>query len=139
MHSNEKRRRFIQLRGQGLSYRKIAKELNISRQTLTRWSLILDVHINNAQTIEFEGLMEEYLMTRQHRAKALATQLNNVTQALVECDFTKLPPHRLMDMQTRLTNEIKELTPKFEFHRKIPFGGNEAITKILNHTDTWPV
>jgi transposase len=139
MHSHEKRRRFIQLRGQGLSYRKIAKELNISMSTVTRWSLNFDVHINNAQIVEFEGLLEEYLMTRQHRTKALATQLNNVTQALVECDFNKQPPLRLMEMQTRLTNEIKEITPKIEFHRKIPFGGNEAIRKILNHTDTWPV
>ena len=139
MHTNEKRRRFIQLRGQGLSYRKIAKELKISMSTVTRWSLNFDVHINNAQIVEFEGLLEEYLMTRQHRTKALATQLNNVTQALVECDFAKQPPHLLMEMQTRLTNEIKEITPKIEFHRKIAFGGNKAIDKILNHTDTWPV
>ena len=74
MHSQEKRRRFIQLRGQGLSYRKIAKELKISTNTLVRWSLILDVHINNAKIIEFEGLMEEYLATRCHRIEALGTQ-----------------------------------------------------------------
>ena len=139
MHNHEKRRRFIQLRGQGQSYRKIAKELNISRSTITRWSLIFDVQINNAKIIEFEGLLEEYFITCQHRTKALATQLNNVTQALVQCDFTKQPPQRLMEMQTRLTNELKEQSPKIEFHRKIPFGGNEAIRKILNHTDTWPV
>jgi chemotaxis regulatin CheY-phosphate phosphatase CheZ len=139
MYSHEKRRRFIQLRGQGLSYRKIAKELNLSTNTLTRWSLILDVHINNARIIEFEGLMEEYFITCQQRTKALATQLNNITQALVECDFTNERPHRLIEMQTRITKELKEITPKIEFHRKIPFGGNEAIRKILNHTDTWPV
>jgi transposase len=139
MHTNEKRRRFIQLRGQGQSYRKIAKELNISRSTITRWSLLFDVHINNAQIVEFEGLLEEYLMTRQHRTKALATQINNVTQALVECDFTKETPTRLIEIQTRLTNELKEITPKIEFHRKIPFGGNAAIRKIMNHTDTWEI
>jgi len=139
MHSQEKRRRFIQLRGQGLSYRKIAKELNIARCTLVRWSLIFDVHINNAKIIEFEGLMEEYLATRKHRIEALGTQLNKVTEALVECDFTKETPTRLIEMQTRITKEMQELSPKIEFHRKIPFGGDEAIKKIMDHTDTWEV
>jgi orotate phosphoribosyltransferase-like protein len=139
MHSHEKKRRFIQLRGQGLSYCKIAKELNIARRTLVRWSLILDVHINNAKIIEFEGLMEEYLATRKHRIEALGTQLSNITQALVECDFTNETPTRLIEMQTRVTKELQELSPKIEFHRKIPFGGSEAIKKIMEHTDTWEV
>ena len=139
MHNSEKRRRFIQLRGQGQSYRKIAAELNISKRTLIRWSLIFDVHINNAKVVEFEGLMEEYLATREHRAKALAIQLNNITQALVECDFTNEKPAGLIEMQTRVSKELQELSPKIEFHRKIPLGGSEAITKILNHTDTWEV
>jgi len=139
MYSHEKKRHFIQLRGQGLSYSKIAKELNISRSTLVRWSLILDVHINNAKIIEFEGLMEEYFATRCHRIKALGTQLSNITQALVECDFKNETPYRLIEMQTRVTKELQELAPKIEFHRKIPFGGNEAIKKIMDHTDTWEV
>ena len=139
MYSHEKKRRFIQLRGQGLSFRKIAKELNISRPTLVKWSLTLDVHINNAQIIEFEGLMEDYLATREHRAKALAIQLNNITQALVECDFTNEKPAGLIEMQTRVSKELQELSPKIEFHRKIPFGGSEDITKILNKTDRWEV
>jgi orotate phosphoribosyltransferase-like protein len=139
MHSHEKRRRFIELRGQGLSYRKIAEKLKISRPTLVRWSLLFDVHINNAQIIEFEGLMDEYLATRRHRAKVLATQLNNITQALVDCDFANETPTRLIEMQTRITKELQELSPKIEFHRKIPFGGNAAIRKIMNHTDKWEV
>ena len=139
MYNYVKRKRFIQLRGRGLSYRKIAKELNISRTTLVRWSLALDIHINNAKIIEFEGLMEEYLATREHRVKALGIQLNNITQALVECDFTKETPARLIDMQTRISKELQELSPKIEFHRKIPFGGNEDIRKIMNKTDTWQV
>jgi len=139
MYSHEKKRRFIQLRGQGLSYRKIAKELKISTPTLVKWSLILDIHINNAKVMEFESMKEEYHATSMHRAKVLATQLNNVAQALVESDCSKIPPYKLMEMQTRLENEFQEQLPKIEFHRKIPFGGSEAIKKIMEHTDTWPV
>jgi transposase len=139
MSSRQKRRRLIELRGQGVSYAKIAKEIGSAKTTVIRWSLELDVHINNAQTIEFEGLMEEYLATREHRIKALGTQLNNVTQALVECDYSKETPHRLTEIQSRITKEMQELSPKIEFHRKIPFGGSEAIKKLMDHTDTWPV
>jgi IS30 family transposase len=137
MNSRAKRRRLIELRGQGVSYVKIAEEIGSSRSTVIRWSLELDVHIKNAVNLEFENLKEEYLVTRDHQIKMLATQLNNVAQELVKRDLSKVPAQKLMEMQTHLRKEMQAKFPEMEFFRKIPFGGNAAIRKILNHTDSW--
>ena len=137
MHTHEKRRRFIQLRGQGLSYRKIAEKLNISTNTLIRWSRILAVPISNSQMIEFDNLKEEYLVTRQHRAKVLATQLNNVTKELIECDLSKIPPHRLFEIQTQLSKELQSQCPKMEFDRKLIRGGPEDVKRVMDKTVSW--
>ena len=137
MHTREKRRRFIQLRACGLSFRKIAEQLNISTPTLVKWSRILDVHINNAQLIEFEVLMEEYLATRRHRVKVLASQLNNVTKQLLDCDLSKIPPHRLLEMQTQLSKELQGQCPKMEFDRKLIRGGPEDVKRVMDKTVSW--
>ena len=139
MNSRQKRRKLIELRGKGLSYSKIAEELGSSKTTVIRWSLELDVHIRNAVNLEFERLKDEYLITRDHQVKMLATQLNNVAQELANLDLGKVAPHRLVEMQSQLRKELMEKFPKMEFFRKIPFGGYEAIKKIMEHTDTWPV
>ena len=137
MHTRQKRKRFIQLRGQGLSYRKIAERINVSTPTLIRWSRIFAVQINNSQMIEFDGLQEEYLVTRQHRVKVLATQLNNVTKQLIECDLSKIPPHRLLEMQTQLSKELQSQCPKMEFDRKLIRGGPEDVKRVMDKTVSW--
>ena len=139
MHARQKRKQFIELRGQGLSYRKIAAELNLSTTTLVKWSRTLAVHINNARVIEFETFREEYLATRKHRAKVIATQLNNVSQALVEHDFSKVPPQNLLDMQDRLSKDLHAITPKMEFNREMPRGCEEHIQMELTKRHAWEI
>ena len=139
MYSYQKRKRFIQLRGQGLSYRKIAAELNISTPTLVKWSRTLAVQINNARVIEFETLKEEYLATRKHRVKVLATQLNNISQALVEHDFSKVPPQSLLEMQTKVASELNDISPKMQFNRDMPRGCEEHIQMELTKRHAWEV
>ena len=139
MHTRQKRKRFIQLRARGLSYRKIAEKINVSTATLVHWSRILAAQINNLQMIEFDNLREEYLVTRQHRVKVLATQLNNVTKQLIECDLSKIPPHRLLEMQTQLSKELQSQCPKMEFDRKLIRGGPEDVKRVLDKTVSWQV
>ena len=137
MHTRQKRRRFIELRGRGVSYRKIAAKINVSTTTLVRWSRLFAVEINNIQVIEFEALQEEYLITRQHRLKVLAAQLNNVARELIDRDLSDVPAHRLVEMQTQLNKELQALSPKMIFSRNIPAGGSEDINRLLNKTVSW--
>lgn len=56
MHDVEVQQKFIQLRSQGLTFDRIAKELNVCRGTLINWSRKFRFEIQNLRAIELESL-----------------------------------------------------------------------------------
>ena len=139
LSSRQKRRKLIELRGRGVSYSNIAAELGSSKSTVIRWSRELEVHISNASNLEFEKLKDEYLITRDHQIKMLATQLNNVAQELANRDLGKVPAQSLVKMQSELRKELEEKFPEMEFYRKIRACGHEDIELIFDKTVSWPI
>ena len=137
MSAWQKRKRFIELRGQGVSYNKIAAEIGSTKNTLIRWSREYAIEIKNVKQMEMQTLQEEYLLTCKHRIKVLAAQLNNVSQALVGQDLSKVAPQHLLEMQTKLAEDIKAKLPEIEFYRNIPYGGNAHICMDLTKTHAW--
>ena len=133
----QKHRRFVELRGQGASYNAIAREIGSSRSTVIRWSRRFAVEVKNYKSMELETLREEYLITRDHRLKVLATQLNNVVEELLDRDLGKVPTHRLFEIQTRLAKEIKAKLPEMEFDRKLIRGGPEDVKRVMDKTVSW--
>ena len=133
----QKRRRFIMLRGQGVSYEKIAREIGSTKTTLIRWSRWFAVEIKNVKSMELDTLREEYLLDRKHRLKVMGTQLNNVVEELLDRDLSNVPTHRLFEIQTQLAKEIKAKLPKMEFDRKLMRGGPEDVKRVMDKTVSW--
>ena len=52
----EQKNRFIQLRAKGYSLAKIAKELHVSKGTLSNWNQDLEQQIAQAKAMELEAL-----------------------------------------------------------------------------------
>ncbi len=82
MKDNKTKERFIELRAQGISYEKIATELEVSKQTLINWSKELFIEIGNLRVIQLETLLEKYALTKVNviqiygeRLKALKEEL----------------------------------------------------------------
>lgn len=62
---------FIQLRATGLSFRKIAKKLQVSKSTLANWNEDLAEEIAIHRAIEMEALQEEYWLHKEGRIRLL--------------------------------------------------------------------
>jgi len=137
MSTMQKRRRFIELRGKGVSFRKIADEINVATSTVVRWSRIFAVQIKNAEKMEREVFEEKYLINRKHRVKVYATQLNNVVEELIRRDLSDVDTARLFEIQNMLRDEVKTQLPTLPFSRKTRFGGHEDCELIMDKTDTW--
>ena len=104
----EQKAKFIQLRAKGYSFAKIAKELRISKSTLSNWSQELEEQIAKAKAMELEALQEEYYILKEGRIKLLGEQLRAIHQELNGRDLSKVNTDRLMELQLRYFGELKE-------------------------------
>jgi len=86
--------RFIDLRAQGLSYDKIARDLEVSKQTLINWSKECATEIANLKAIEMESLQERYYLTKSKRVEFLGKALAAVQDELENRDLKQVPTEK---------------------------------------------
>jgi transcriptional regulator with XRE-family HTH domain len=103
----QQKAKFIHLRAKGLSYAKIAKELKVSKSTLTNWNQELHTEIAQAKAMELEALQEEYFILKEGRIRLLGGQLKTIQEAISGRDLSKVSTERLMDLQLRYFGELK--------------------------------
>ena len=82
MKTIEEKQRFIQLRAQGLSFDRIAEELNISKPTLLSWSGELYEEVQEAIFHEQEKLLNQYKVMRKARFEVYSRLLSEALQEL---------------------------------------------------------
>jgi len=104
----EQKAKFIHLRAKGYSFAKIAKELVVSKSTLSNWSQELEEQIAKAKAMELEALQEEYYILKEGRIKLLGEQLRAIQQELNGRDLSKVNTDRLMELQLKYFGELKE-------------------------------
>ena len=111
MKDNETKERFIELRAEGRSFERIAKELKTSKQTLIDWSKELELEIANLKAIELEALQERYYLTKKAKIERFGKMLDKLKQEIEKRDFSQIPTDKLVDMIIKLHDHIKgELT-----------------------------
>lgn len=114
MKSTNDKTNFIRLRGQGLSFESISKQLDISKPTLIQWQRELDLEIRQARYYEIEIMLEEYSVKKAHRVKSLGIMLQKVRQELEQRSFTDISTERLVELcerfESRLERELKNVS-----------------------------
>ena len=123
MHDLQMQQRFVQLRAQGWSFVRIAKELGVARQTLITWSRKFQFEIQNLRAIELEGLQEQLLSTRESRARILTDQLRKVEGELAKRNVSDLSTSRLFALAESLRRQVLMETGPISFSipvREIP-------------------
>lgn len=108
MKDQEIKLRFIDLRAQGMSYDKIARELEVSKQTLIKWSKECETKIANLKAIEMESLQERYNLTKSKRIEFLGIKLAAVQTELENRDLKDVPTDKLFDLFLKYTNAVKK-------------------------------
>jgi transposase len=112
----EQQARFIELRGKGMSFQKIAEEMGISKPTLIKWNGELLEQVKEAQYMEFEGLVEQYGLFRKERfeiyCKALNSALKEFQERAETGELKKVPTDKLLNMVEQLEKRLERDTSR---------------------------
>lgn len=108
MKDNETRWRFVELRAAGKSYRAIAEELHIAKDTCTQWERELRKQIAASRNDELDELQERYFVTRAARMRKLGETLARIDTAIEAVDFAALPAEKLLDMKLKYLSMLKQ-------------------------------
>lgn len=134
MHDVEVQQKFIQLRSQGQTFDRIAKELNVSRGTLITWSRKFRFEIQNLRAIELESLQEQLVATREVRARALAEQLRRVEEELNKRDLAAVSTSRLYSLAETLRRQVLRETGAIHFTTPLKEIPND---EYCEHAQDW--
>ena len=64
MKDTQTKERFIELRAQGWSHDRIARELKVTKPTLIRWARELHSEISNLRALELDALQDKFALTK---------------------------------------------------------------------------
>lgn len=112
MESTTKQKEFIQLRAQGLSFSKIAERLNVSKQTLIKWSGKFKEEIHSLRAIEIEGLIYQYDEADKMRLEKLLKLKQRILKEIENRDFKDCKTIDLFNLLNQTENNIKQLRDK---------------------------
>lgn len=112
----EQQAKFIELRGKGMSFQKIADEIGVSKPTLIKWNGDLFEEVKEAQYMEFEGLVEQYGLFRKERfeiyCKALNSALKEFQERAETGELKKVPTDKLLNMVEQLEKRLERDTSR---------------------------
>lgn len=115
IYNNEQEQKFLELRVQGKSLKSISKELDIPTDILLDWDFELAEDVHDAQSIEYDKIVEEYELTHVNRFKYLAELYGRLKKELDKRDFSGLPTDKLYiilsTVYEQIQNQLKSNEP----------------------------
>jgi len=112
----EQQARFIELRGKGMSFQKIADEIGVSKPTLIKWNGELLEQVKEAQYMELENLVEHYGLFRKERfevyCKALNSALKEFQERAENGELKNVPTDKLLNLVEQLEKRVERDTSK---------------------------
>ena len=123
--------KFIDLRAQGMSYDKIAKELNVSKVTLIQWSKQYEYEIQNLKIIELEALREKFLLSKEKQLEHTRELYDKLLENLRARNFDEVPLEKITNMLISLSDKLSDIED-VEFTEK----DNNFELELYN-TKTW--
>lgn len=132
MELTKTKQQFIELRAKGLSFDKIAKEMNKSKQTLIDWSRELSGEIANLKAIQLEEMYQSYHLLKENRLQTLGTLLNRIKEEVETREFTDVPTEKLLDLLLKYNSKVAEelVDPVYKSQDEIDKAQRDAV--LLN-------
>lgn len=114
--TKEDKMKFVELRGKGWSFDKIAEEMKVSKPTLLKLNGDLFEEVKEAQYFETEAIVEQYGLMRKERLKihcnALKKAMGEFKKKVEEQDFEEMPIEKLYTFIEQLEKRIEKDTDR---------------------------
>ncbi len=108
MRTQVERRKFIQLRTEGLSFGKISRKMRISKSTLLRWSRKYESEIAELKAGQLEALREQYCLSVKAKVKMWGKIVNKIMPELEERRFSNVTSEKLLDMLIKTQGKLEQ-------------------------------
>ena len=108
MEITETKERFIELRAQGYSFDRIAKELGKAKQTLIDWSKDLQEEIANRKALELEVIYEKFFLLKEARLQTLGEMIAKIKKEVESRSLSEVPTDKLLELLLKYNNQVKE-------------------------------
>jgi hypothetical protein len=128
---NNTRQQFIEMRAKGISFDKIAKELQVAKSTLIEWSKTYLTEIDNLKAIELEALQEQFYLTKIARIELLGQQVEQMKKELGNRDFSDVPTDKLQDIFNKTLSQLKQEEIIITFQ-----GEGDPLEDLMTATNT---
>jgi hypothetical protein len=117
----ETKERFIELRSQGWSFDKIAKEIGKAKQTLIDWSKELQDEIANRKALELEALYERYYLMRENRLQTFGAMITKIKKEVERRDLSDVPTDKLLELLLKYNSQVKDeiIEPTYKSSQEI--------------------
>lgn len=127
--TNEDIQKFIVLRASGLSYDKIAQEMDTSKPTLLKWAKEFQRELDEAQFFELQDIMSQYGIMRRSRVEVLSESLQvgllELRSRMQAGKLSELPTDKLLNLvltlEARLERETGSRRLEFSDSRNLDY------------------
>ncbi len=107
---------WLALRATGLSYRKIAKRIGVSRITQAKWEAKFKDKLESLKSGELEFINDQLRLAKKHRLERLSGQLERLEDELDRRDISDIPTASLLRIFTSLVKAIQNEIEKNSSH-----------------------
>lgn len=124
-----KQREFILLRADGISYDKIAKDLNTAKGTLIQWSKLFESEIKELQFHSFLQIKEAYSWSKKAKYETLLKQLNKIDNAILEANLSNSSIKDLFTIKNDILFQLENI------EKKVSTKANVTLTNELGYKE----
>ncbi len=100
--------KFIDLRSKGISYDKVAKELQVNKSTLIEWGKHHSTTILNLKNIRLETLDKKYLISREESLKTTKQFYRKMRKILLSRDLNDIPTEKLIKLYLNISEKLED-------------------------------
>lgn len=108
MKDESTKQEFIRLRAEGMSYRRIAEALHISKDTCRAWDAAFMAEVKAQKNERLEELYSNYAISKEARITRLGETLKRIKTALDVADLEAMPPEKLLDYYLKYSAALRE-------------------------------
>ena len=101
--------RFIELRGQGLTFDRISAEIGVHRHTLINWSRKYQHRLRNVRALETEALADQCKVSRRQCVQILGEDLRLIREEVARRNLSDISTARLLTLSALLRAEANRL------------------------------
>jgi transposase-like protein len=138
--SKEIKDKYVELRAEGITIQKAAKELGIANNTAGKWEKSLKSRIADLENLRLQESQQKYLMTKERRIELYGERLLAIKEELSKRDLSDISTPKLFDMLIKCSNVLQTeyvasvSLSKEPMHIKLTWGHPIPFNKKFAHT-----